>query len=61
MYDFVVQCPSLINYAFQKSSGDFPTVLYEVVGKRSSVIEGSLSVDDLNDILDELSKHMGKQ
>ncbi|KIM44920.1 hypothetical protein M413DRAFT_442894 [Hebeloma cylindrosporum] len=44
-----------------KSSGDFPTVLFEVVGKRSSVIEGSLTIDDLNDILDELSKNMGKQ
>ncbi|KAF8963440.1 DNA ligase 4 [Flammula alnicola] len=44
-----------------KTSGDFPTVLYEVVSKRSSVIEGSLSIDDLNDILDELSKSMGKQ
>ncbi|KAF8159664.1 DNA ligase IV [Crassisporium funariophilum] len=44
-----------------KTSGDFPTVLYEVVSKRSSVIEGSLSIDDLNDILDELSKNMGKQ
>ncbi|KZP16598.1 ATP-dependent DNA ligase [Athelia psychrophila] len=42
------------------STGDFPTVLYEVVEKRSSVIEGSLSVDDLNDILDELSKSGGK-
>ncbi|KAJ3515533.1 hypothetical protein NLJ89_g1703 [Agrocybe chaxingu] len=45
----------------EKSSGDFPTVLFEVVSKRSSVIEGSLSVDDVNDILDELSKSMGKQ
>jgi hypothetical protein len=45
----------------QKTSGDFPTVLFEVVSKRSSVIEGSLSVDELNDILDELSKTMGKQ
>ncbi|KAJ7504480.1 DNA ligase IV [Mycena galericulata] len=44
-----------------KTSGDFPTVLFEVVSKRSSVIEGSLSVDELNDILDELSKTMGKQ
>ncbi|KAF7972746.1 hypothetical protein HWV62_17106 [Athelia sp. TMB] len=42
------------------STGDFPTVLYDVVVKRSSVIEGSLSVDDLNDILDELSKNNGK-
>ncbi|KAG1728061.1 ATP dependent DNA ligase domain-containing protein [Suillus paluster] len=44
-----------------KSSGDFPTVLYEVVSKRSSVVEGSLSVHDLNEILDDLSKIMGKQ
>lgn len=48
-------------YFIQKTSGDFPTVLFEVVSKRSSVIEGSLSVDELNDILDELSKSMGKQ
>lgn len=45
----------------EKTSGDFPTVLYEVVSKRSSVIEGSLSIDELNDILDELAKNMGKQ
>ncbi|EGN95003.1 hypothetical protein SERLA73DRAFT_170894 [Serpula lacrymans var. lacrymans S7.3] len=44
-----------------KSSGDFPNVLYEVVNKRSSVIEGSLSITDLNEILDELSKNLGKQ
>ncbi|KAG5647455.1 hypothetical protein DXG03_009386 [Asterophora parasitica] len=44
-----------------KTSGDFPTVLYEVVSKRSSIIEGSLSIDELNDLLDELSKSMGKQ
>ncbi|KAF8638944.1 hypothetical protein AX16_010418 [Volvariella volvacea WC 439] len=45
----------------EKTSGDFPTVLYEVVSKRSSVIEGSLTVEDLNDLLDELSKNMGHQ
>ncbi|KAF9005938.1 DNA ligase 4 [Cyathus striatus] len=44
-----------------KISGDFPTVLYEVVSKRSSVIEGSLSIDDVNEILDELAENMGKQ
>ncbi|TCD60360.1 DNA ligase (ATP) [Steccherinum ochraceum] len=43
-----------------KTSGDFPTVLYEVVSKRSSVIQGSLSVEELNDVLDQLAKHMGK-
>ncbi|KDR80522.1 hypothetical protein GALMADRAFT_240825 [Galerina marginata CBS 339.88] len=45
----------------EKTSGDFPTVLYEVVSKRSSVVEGTLSIDELNEILDELSKNMGKQ
>jgi DNA ligase-4 len=45
----------------QKTSGDFTAVLYEVVSKRSSVIEGSLSVDDLNEILDDLARNMGKQ
>ncbi|KAH7914811.1 ATP dependent DNA ligase domain-containing protein [Hygrophoropsis aurantiaca] len=44
-----------------KSSGDFSTVLFEVVSKRSSVVEGSLAIDELNEILDELSKNMGKQ
>ncbi|OSD05522.1 DNA ligase 4 [Trametes coccinea BRFM310] len=43
-----------------RSSGDFPTVLYEVVNKRSSVVEGSLSINEVNDILDELSQNMGK-
>ncbi|KIJ65132.1 hypothetical protein HYDPIDRAFT_89015 [Hydnomerulius pinastri MD-312] len=50
--------PSNGKYA---SSGDFPNVLYEVVSKRSSVVEGSLSVEDLNGLLDELSQNMGKQ
>ncbi|KAF8347685.1 DNA ligase 4 [Amanita rubescens] len=43
------------------ASGDFPAVLYDVVSKRSSVIEGSLTIDDLNETLDQLSKNMGKQ
>ncbi|KAJ3483114.1 hypothetical protein NLI96_g6529 [Meripilus lineatus] len=43
-----------------KSSGDFPTVLYEVVSKRSSIIEGTLSIEDLNDTLDLLAQNMGK-
>ncbi|KAG6812748.1 hypothetical protein H0H92_000794 [Tricholoma furcatifolium] len=50
-----------MNEIWQKTSGDFPTVLYEVVSKRSSVIEGSLSIDELNDLLDELAQSMGKQ
>lgn len=44
----------------QRSSGDFPTVLYDVIGKRSSVIEGSLTIDDLNATLDELSRNISK-
>ncbi|KAI0322809.1 DNA ligase 4 [Amylostereum chailletii] len=44
-----------------KSSGDFPTVLFEVVSKRSSVVEGGLTIEELNDMLDELSKNTTKQ
>lgn len=44
----------------QAASGDFPTVLYEVISKRSSVIEGSLSIDELNEVLDQLAENMGK-
>ena len=64
MYAPCIHYGFLVSYYLifrQKTSGDFPTVLFEVVSKRSSVIEGSLSIDDLNDILDELSKNMGKQ
>ncbi|KAJ8521547.1 hypothetical protein ONZ45_g1752 [Pleurotus djamor] len=43
------------------SSGDFPTVLYDVVSKRSSVIQGSLTIEELNQLLDELAAHSGKQ
>nr|Q7Z7W5.1 RecName: Full=DNA ligase 4; AltName: Full=DNA ligase IV; AltName: Full=Polydeoxyribonucleotide synthase [ATP] 4 [Coprinopsis cinerea]BAC76766.1 DNA ligase IV [Coprinopsis cinerea]BAD93669.1 DNA ligase IV [Coprinopsis cinerea] len=43
-----------------KSSGDFPQVLCEVVSKRSSVIEGTLTIDELNEILDDIAKNMGK-
>ncbi|KAG6335727.1 hypothetical protein ID866_3351, partial [Astraeus odoratus] len=44
-----------------QTAGDFPTVLYDVISKRSSVVEGSLSIGDLNELLDELSQNMGKQ
>lgn len=44
-----------------QSAGDFPIVLYDVVSKRSSVVEGTLSVDDLNELLDEVSMNIGKQ
>jgi DNA ligase-4 len=35
--------------------------LYDVVSKRSSVVQGSLSIDDVNEILDSLADSMGKQ
>ncbi|OCH84742.1 ATP-dependent DNA ligase [Obba rivulosa] len=43
-----------------KSSGDFPMVLYEVISKRSSVVEGTMTIDEVNESLDELSRNMGK-
>lgn len=45
----------------QSSSGDFSAVLFDVVSKRSSVIEGTLTIDHLNESLDELAASMGKQ
>lgn len=36
-------------------SGDFPNILNEVVGKRSSVATGSLTVEKVNDMLDQLA------
>ncbi|KIJ55330.1 hypothetical protein M422DRAFT_57814 [Sphaerobolus stellatus SS14] len=43
-----------------KAAGDFPMVLYEVVSKRSNVMEGSLTIERLNKLLDELAKAGGK-
>jgi DNA ligase-4 len=42
------------------TSGDFPQTLCEVVQKRSSVLEGTLTIQELNEILERLSKKMGK-
>ncbi|KIY67314.1 DNA ligase 4 [Cylindrobasidium torrendii FP15055 ss-10] len=44
-----------------KVSGDFPTVLHEVISKRSSVVESSLTIAEVNDMLDELASHMGSR
>ncbi|KZV67055.1 DNA ligase 4 [Peniophora sp. CONT] len=44
-----------------KASGDFTAVLLEVIGKRSNVVEGSLTVEDVNTLLDELSLCGNKQ
>ncbi|KAJ3711055.1 ATP dependent DNA ligase domain-containing protein [Lentinula raphanica] len=43
------------------TAGDFSGILWDVVHKRSSVVEGSLNIQELNDLLDELSNLMGKQ
>ncbi|KAI0078668.1 ATP-dependent DNA ligase [Panus rudis PR-1116 ss-1] len=43
-----------------KTSGDFPQVLLEVVKQRSSVTSTTLTVQDVNDILDQLAANMGK-
>ncbi|KAH9935959.1 DNA ligase 4 [Epithele typhae] len=43
-----------------RTSGDFPMVLYEVINKRSSIIEGSCSIEEINDYLDRISQSMGK-
>lgn len=44
----------------ERSTGDFPSVLYDVLSKRSSVTTTSLSIGDVNDALDEISKAAGK-
>lgn len=43
------------------TSGDFPSILHEVISKRSSVIQGTLTIDDLNRYLDEITENIGKQ
>ena len=40
--------------------GDFTTTLWEVVAKRSTVMEGKLRIDQLNELLDELSRSGSK-
>lgn len=44
----------------QKAAGDFPTVLLEVVQKRSSVMKGTMRVDQVNACLDDLAACSGK-
>ena len=45
----------------RSASGDFSSILYEVIRKRSSVIQGTLTIDDLNRYLDEITENIGKQ
>ncbi|KZS94450.1 DNA ligase 4 [Sistotremastrum niveocremeum HHB9708] len=43
-----------------KVAGDFPTVLFEVLSKRSSVMETTLTIAEVNAALDELAEAAGK-
>jgi DNA ligase-4 len=45
----------------RSTSGDFSSILHEVISKRSSVIKGTLTIDDLNRYLDEITENIGKQ
>jgi len=45
----------------RSTSGDFSSILHEVISKRSSVIQGTLTIDDLNRYLDEITENIGKQ
>ncbi|KAF8325377.1 ATP dependent DNA ligase domain-containing protein, partial [Cantharellus anzutake] len=38
------------------ATGDFPSVLYQTIATRSSVVTGTMTIGDLNDLLDELSQ-----
>ncbi|KAG9008171.1 DNA ligase (ATP) [Tulasnella sp. JGI-2019a] len=42
--------------ADNKTAGDFSSVVFDVVDARSTVTEGIMSVDDINDVLDEISR-----
>ncbi|PVG04723.1 putative DNA ligase [Serendipita vermifera] len=44
----------------QSMAGDFPALAYEIMSKRSSVIEGDLRIDQLNQLLDDLSRKGSK-
>ncbi|KAF8315325.1 ATP-dependent DNA ligase [Clavulina sp. PMI_390] len=39
----------------QKAVGDFPSVLFQVINARSSVMQGTLTIEQVNNLLDDLS------
>lgn len=45
----------------RSTSGDFSSILHEVISRRSTVIKGTLTIDDLNRYLDEITENIGKQ
>jgi DNA ligase-4 len=49
------------NLLQRSASGDFSSILHEVISKRSSVIQGTLTIDALNRYLDEITENIGKQ
>jgi DNA ligase 4 len=49
------------NVPQRSTSGDFPSILHEVISKRSSVIKGTLTIDDLNRYLNEITESIGNQ
>ncbi|KAG8833158.1 DNA ligase (ATP) [Serendipita sp. 399] len=52
--------PSGGHHHHKSAVGDFPGLAYEVISKRSSIIEGTLRIDQLNELLDDLSKRGSK-
>ena len=50
-----------LNPPQRSASGDFSSILHEVISTRSSVIQGTLTIDDLNRYLDEITENIGKQ
>jgi DNA ligase-4 len=49
------------NVPQKSTSGDFPSIIHEVISKRSSVTKGTLTIDDLNQYLDEITENIGNQ
>ena len=50
-----------LNPPQRSALGDFSSILHEVISTRSSVIQGTLTIDDLNRYLDEITENIGKQ
>lgn len=48
--------PALLMFDVQKATGDFPNVLYQTINQRSSVEVGKMTIEELNNLLDDLSR-----
>ena len=61
VYSFIFTYNATNSLTTQRGTvGDFTTTLWEVVAKRSTVMEGTLRIDQLNELLDELSRSGSK-